>query len=448
MRANERLGLLLDQGAIQEVVRPLMAGKEAEVYLVVSDDELRVAKLYKSANHRSFKHRAEYTEGRKTRNTRSQRAMSRRSRFGREQEEEAWRNAEVDTIYRLNAAGVRVPEPYDFVEGVLIMELIKGADGGPAPRLCDVELSKKQARELFHILLKDVQRMLCAGVVHGDLSDFNVLLSPEEPVIIDFPQAVDPAHNRNAKKLLIRDVKNLTLFLSRWEPRLRKTRYAEEMWDLYEKNDLTPYTELTGKFRGSDHKANVQSVLDEIAAAARADFQRRVALGLEEPDDDERERQAQVARFKRRSDKRSQQKSAPGKDSSGGDAKPRSERQGDNNKRSRNRKRRGPRSEDQAAQSQGQQRKRRGNDTHDDRRSDSPNQGRNERTSEGRRKKRSGGRPDTSGPTASASKPRQSTRKPRSASEDNSSPPKQRRRRKPRNKASTPTVVEIRRRRD
>ncbi len=307
MRAQERLEVLLEQGAIQEVLRPLMSGKEAEVYLVVSDDEIRVAKIYKTANNRSFKHRAEYTEGRKVRNSRSQRAMSSRSRFGREQEEAAWRNAEVDVIYRLSAAGVRVPEPYVFIDGVLVMELIQDFDGGPAPRLCDVELSPDEAMYVFKTLLKDVQRMLCAGVVHGDLSDFNVLMSPEGPVIIDFPQAVDPAHNRNAKKLLIRDVKNLTSFLSRWAPSLKKTRYAEEMWALYEKNDLDPHTELTGKYKGSSRKANTQSVLDEIAAAARAEYQRRVALGLELPKDmEEQEEEVErvLARGKRRPVKR------------------------------------------------------------------------------------------------------------------------------------------------
>ena len=294
MRAQERLEVLLEQGAIQEIIRPLMSGKEAEVYLVLSDDEIRVAKIYKTANNRSFKHRAEYTEGRKVRNSRSQRAMGSRSRFGKEQEEAAWRNAEVDVIYRLTAAGVRVPEPYVFIDGVLVMELIQDFDGEPAPRLCDVELDPEEAMSVFKILLKDVVRMLCAGVVHGDLSDFNVLMSPEGPVIIDFPQAVDPAHNRNAQKLLIRDVKNLTSFLSRWAPSLKKTRYAEEMWALYEKNDLDPDTVLTGKFKGSSRKADTQSVLDEIAASARAEYQRRVALGLELPKDmDEQEEEVE-----------------------------------------------------------------------------------------------------------------------------------------------------------
>ena len=322
MRAQERLEVLMEQGAIQEIIRPLMSGKEAEVYLVLSDDEIRVAKIYKTANNRSFKHRAEYTEGRKVRNSRSQRAMGSRSRFGKEQEEAAWRNAEVDVIYRLAAAGVRVPEPYVFIDGVLVMELIQDFDGEPAPRLCDVELDPEEAMVVFKTLLKDVVRMLCAGVVHGDLSDFNVLMSPEGPVIIDFPQAVDPAHNRNAQKLLIRDVKNLTSFLSRWAPSLKKTRYAEEMWALYEKNDLDPETELTGKFKGSSRKANTQSVLDEIAASARAEYKRRVALGLELPKDmDEQEEEVERV-LARRAVKR-------GKSPSGqGDKKPRQEAQG------------------------------------------------------------------------------------------------------------------------
>ena len=310
MRAQERLEVLMEQGAIQEIIRPLMSGKEAEVYLVLSDDEIRVAKIYKTANNRSFKHRAEYTEGRKVRNSRSQRAMGSRSRFGKEQEEAAWRNAEVDVIYRLAAAGVRVPEPYVFIDGVLVMELIQDFDGEPAPRLCDVELAPDEAMAVFKTLLKDVVRMLCAGVVHGDLSDFNVLMSPEGPVIIDFPQAVDPAHNRNAQKLLIRDVKNLTSFLSRWAPSLKKTRYAEEMWALYEKNDLDPETELTGKFKGSSRKANTQSVLDEIAASARAEYQRRVALGLELPKDMEEQEEEVERVLARRAVKRGKPGSA------------------------------------------------------------------------------------------------------------------------------------------
>jgi len=274
----------MDLGVVDEVIRPLMSGKEAEVFLVRKQDHLRVAKIYKDAARRSFKHRAEYTEGRKVRNTRQARAMAKSSRYGREQTEAAWRTAEVDAIYKLQAAGVRVPEPFDYVEGVLVMELIRGQDGGPAPRLVDVDLHPNEALDMFHVLLREVVKMLCAGVVHGDLSDFNVLLGPEGPVIIDFPQAVDPAHNNNARKLLVRDVKNLTSFFGRHTRKLRGTRYGDEMWSLYESNKLRPETKLTGWFKGSDRKADTSSLLDEIAAIERDVRKRREALGIAMPD--------------------------------------------------------------------------------------------------------------------------------------------------------------------
>lgn len=283
MRAPERLWPLLEMGVVTDVIRPLMSGKEADVFLVDVRGEWAVAKVYKEADRRSFKHRAAYTEGRNSRNTRSQRAMAKGSRFGREEVEAAWRNAEVDAIYKLEAAGVAVPRPYSFVEGVLVMELIRGFDGGPAPRLVDVELSKGEAEEIFHILIREVVKMLCAGVVHGDLSDFNVLLPPYGPVIIDFPQAVDPATNNNARKLLVRDVKNLTSFLGRFAPGLKKTRYGEEMWALYERAELAPDTRLTGRFKGSDRSADTSSLLAEIEAVEREARARREALGLPPP---------------------------------------------------------------------------------------------------------------------------------------------------------------------
>ena len=266
-KTPERLKALEDLGVIQRVIRPLMSGKEAAVYLVEAQDELRVAKVYKDASNRSFQNRADYTEGRRVRNSRQQRAMAKRSRYGRTEIEAAWRTAEVDAIYKLRTAGVAVPEPFDFVEGVLVMELVKGWDGGPAPRLVDMDLSRDEARALLDILIKEVVGMLCAGVVHGDLSDFNVLITPEKPVIIDFPQWVDPAHNRNARKLLIRDVDNLVGFLSRFDPSLQRLKYAPEMWDLYEKGKLKPHTKLTGTHRASTRKANVRRVVEEIQAA-------------------------------------------------------------------------------------------------------------------------------------------------------------------------------------
>ncbi len=280
MRVPESLIPLLDQGTIDEVLRPLQSGKEAQVYLVRAMGHVCIAKVYKEASNRSFKHRSDYVEGRKVRNTRSARAMGKRSRFGKKAEEQSWRATEVDMIYRLRAANVCVPEPYEFVDGVLVMQLVTGHNGEPAPRLVDVTLDEDEAWDVFHFLLREVVKMLCAGVVHGDLSDFNVLMGESGPVIIDFPQAVDPAHNRNARKLLVRDVRNLTSFLARYAKRLRGTRYGEEMWDLYERNELRPDTRLTGKFRGSRKKADTGSLLDEIMAMEREAMAKRESLGL------------------------------------------------------------------------------------------------------------------------------------------------------------------------
>ena len=283
MKVPERLEPLLDYGVIQEVLRPLMSGKEAEVFLVRADGEERVAKVYKDAQIRSFQHRAEYTEGRRVRSSRQQRAMDKGSRFGRSVTEDAWRSAEVDAIQLLRGAGVRVPEPHAFTEGVLVMELVKDADGAPAPRLVDTWFSPEEASEVFHLLVREVVKMLCAGVIHADLSDFNVLMAADGPVIIDFPQAVDPARNQSARKLLLRDVKNLTSFLGRFAPKLRRTRYGPEMWDLYERNLLEPDTELTGRFEPKRKKAEVTSLLEDILELEREAKERREALGLPPP---------------------------------------------------------------------------------------------------------------------------------------------------------------------
>ncbi len=282
MKTPEALQPLIDQGILQQVLRPLMAGKEAQVFLVMSQGEKRIAKVYKEADHRSFKHRADYTEGRRVRNSRQARAMAKRSKFGRAQVEDAWRTAEVDAIYKLAAAGVRVPHPYDFVDGVLVMELISGPDGEPAPRLVDQAYEPEEGKALFYQLLHETQKMLCAGVVHGDLSDFNVLISADGPVIIDFPQWVDPGNNRNARKLLIRDVDNLAQFLGRHAGSLRNKRFGQEMWDLFERGELTPETRLTGKVR-KKKKADVGSLLEEFEALERESLARREALGLGPP---------------------------------------------------------------------------------------------------------------------------------------------------------------------
>jgi RIO kinase 1 len=280
MRTPDTLTALVDHGIIEQVLRPLMSGKEAQIYLVESAGEQRVAKIYKEAQNRTFQNRADYTEGRKVRNSRDQRAMGSRSKHGRAQNEAAWKTAEVEMIYRLREAGVRVPVPYNFIDGVLIMELVTDAEGFPAARLGDLTFEPAEATAIFQRVLAEVVRMLCAGVVHGDLSDFNVLLSADGPVIIDFPQAVDASSNQNARKLLLRDVENLHRFHSKFVPDAVALPYAEEMWELYSRNALTPETPLTGKFRGAKKVVSTDAVVDLIADAERDERRRREGLRL------------------------------------------------------------------------------------------------------------------------------------------------------------------------
>ena len=286
MRIPSSLLSLVDLGMIDQVLRPLMSGKEAQLYMVVAGGEERVAKVYKEASQRSFKQRSDYTEGRKVRNSRDRRAMNKRSRYGRSQEEEAWRNAEVDMIYRLRTAGVRVPVPHGFMDGVLVMELIRGSDGLPAPRLGDIEFEGEEARQVYTKVIQEVIRMLCAGVVHGDLSDLNILMSEDGPVLIDFPQAVDPAQNSSARRLLLRDVENMHNFLARFK-RHGHFPYAQEMWDLYEKNELVPETILRGNFRDQRRRANTKEVLNLIGDAEKEhtrDQLRRQGQGQHQPE--------------------------------------------------------------------------------------------------------------------------------------------------------------------
>jgi RIO kinase 1 len=279
MRIPNVLSSLVDEGVVERVVRPLMSGKEAQVYLVVAGGRECVAKIYKEADHRTFKHRADYTEGRKVRNSRDQRAIQKRSQHGRSQDEAAWRSTEVDMIYRLRAAGVRVPEPYHFIDGVLIMELVTDAQGEPAARLGEIDFAPDEAKAIYERLLQDVVRMLCAGVVHGDLSDFNVLMAADGPVIIDFPQSVDPSMNQNARKLLLRDVDNLHRFYTRFVPDAQRAPYAEEMWALFESNQLTPETRLRGQYRASKKRTDVAAVMDFIGEVNEDERRRRRAQG-------------------------------------------------------------------------------------------------------------------------------------------------------------------------
>ncbi|MFK8001576.1 MAG: PA4780 family RIO1-like protein kinase [Polyangiales bacterium] len=307
---------LQDQGVIDRVVRPLKSGKEAEVFLVESEGELRVAKVYKSM-HRSFKQRSMYTEGRKVRNTRDQRAIDRRTRHGKKQEEDAWKSAEVDIIHRLHAAGVRVPTPYNFIDGVLIMELVTDADGDVAPRLAEVSLDRETANAYYQQLLKEVVRMLCAGVIHGDLSDYNILVDAEGPVVIDFPQAVDAAANRNAKKLLLRDVDNLGNFLERVVPGTRLRPYGQEIWAAFENNHLSVDMKLTGDFRRSSKKTNVTDVLgligeaDEDERVRRGEAPRRRRGGAPREGRVSKERKAKDSAPEKRASEASKSEDAP-----------------------------------------------------------------------------------------------------------------------------------------
>ena len=282
MKTPKRIEPLVEAGLVDEVVRPLMSGKEAAVYVVRCGDELRCAKVYKEANKRGFRQAAEYQEGRKTRNSRDARAMAKGSKYGRKEQEEAWQNAEVAALFRLANAGVRVPKPYDFLEGVLLMEMIDDGEGDAAPRLNDVDLHPDDAREFHAFMIREVVKMLCAGLVHGALSEFNVLLDPSGPVIIDLPQAVDAAGNNHAFKMLERDVRNMAEYFGQFAPELKFTKYAKEMWALYEAGELTPESPLTGEFDDPEEEADIDAVMREIKAALADEARRQALLNAED----------------------------------------------------------------------------------------------------------------------------------------------------------------------
>jgi RIO kinase 1 len=267
MKTPKGLQALIDEGVIDQVLRPLKSGKEASVYVVRAGDDIRCAKVYKDMAQRSFQARVQYQEGRKVRGSRQARAIGKASKFGRKEMEAAWKNAEVDALYQLTAAGVRVPQPYGYFNGVLVMELVTDADGYSAPRLGEVELSAETARAYHRFLMQQVARMLCIGLIHGDLSEYNVLVAPEGPVIIDLPQVVSASGNNAARAMLRRDVGNITISLSRFAPELLDTHYGEEMWALFELGELHPDSELTGHFEFDDSVADVDSVMQSIIDA-------------------------------------------------------------------------------------------------------------------------------------------------------------------------------------
>lgn len=284
MKIPKRLQPLYEDGVIDDVISQLMSGKEATVYVVERGDEILCAKVYKDATQRSFKKASQYVEGRKGKNSRRQRAMEKGSKFGRQQQEDAWHNAEVDALYKLDAADVRVPKPYGCFDGVLLMELVTDDEGSVAPRLNDVAFDEAQAIEDHTMMMEYIKRMLCAGIVHGDLSEFNVLVDDYGPVIIDLPQAVDAAANMHAKSMLERDVNNMRSYYGQFAPQLLRTKYAKEMWAKYEDGELKPETPLTGVFEESSDSADVDAVLEEIKAALMEEQEKQARLKEDEDD--------------------------------------------------------------------------------------------------------------------------------------------------------------------
>ena len=286
MKIPDRLASLVNDGLIDEVYYPLMSGKEAQVFVVRANNEVRCAKVYKEAKKRSFKQAVQYQEGRTVRNSRRARAMAKGTRYGQKEAEEAWLNAEVEALYRLADAGVRVPQPYWFVDGVLVMELVVDEEGDPAPRLDDVAFDPETAREYHAQMIVEIVRMLCAGLVHGDLSEFNVLVDHSGPVVIDLPQAVNAAGNNSAKMMLTRDVNNMRDYFGQYAPDLLVTHYADEMWDLFEHGNLHPDSKLTGEFAESNVDADIATMMRIIEHAKE-----------EEEDRKERERMARDGEF-------------------------------------------------------------------------------------------------------------------------------------------------------
>jgi RIO kinase 1 len=283
MKTPKRLEPLVDNDLIDEVMYSLKSGKEADVYVVRCGTETICAKVYKEADQLSFRQSVLYQEGRKVRNSRRARAMEKGSSYGRKERESTWQNAEVTALYRLSEIGVRVPQPYNFIDGVLLMELVTDAEGNPAPRLNDLEMSPEQARSYHFFLISQIVRMLCDGLIHGDLSEYNVLVGNDGPVIIDLPQAVDAAGNNNARMMLERDVDNIASYFGRFAPELLAAAYGKEMWKLYQSGELRPETQLTGHFEEDTKAPDVRGVMREIDAAREENEARQIYKGLFPP---------------------------------------------------------------------------------------------------------------------------------------------------------------------
>jgi len=281
MKVPRRMKPLVDEGLVDEILGELKSGKEAQIYVVRCGQAIRCAKVYKEAHQRSFRQAVQYQEGRKVRSSRRTRAMAQRTRYGQKEQEAAWLHAEVDALYQLAAAGVRVPAPLGFIEGVLLMELVVDAEGHPAPQLHELTLTPLQARGYHRSLLAEVVRMLCAGLIHGDLSEFNVLVDAQGPVIIDLPQAVNAAANNSARAMLGRDVANITAYFGRFAEELLTTDYGSEIWALYQQGLLSPGVELTGHFEHSAQAADVDEVMRVIDDAREEAVARQAWAALE-----------------------------------------------------------------------------------------------------------------------------------------------------------------------
>ena len=277
MKLPKALEGMVRDGLIDEVVKRLASGKEADIYVVYSQGQYRCAKVYKDITKRNFKKQATYQEGRKTRNSRKARAMEKHTKYGRKEMESSWQNAEVDALYKVAETGARVPEPFYCMDGVLLMELVIGPDGDVAPRLHDLALTEDQAMEYYSALIVDVMKMLCAGIVHADLSEYNVLVDEFGPIIIDLPQAVDATSNNNAADFLIRDLNNLRDYFSQYAPELKATEFGQEMWAIYKAGDLTPETPLTGQFKRSTKEINVKNVMEAIDEAREENEEKLLA---------------------------------------------------------------------------------------------------------------------------------------------------------------------------